>query len=610
LAPLSPASGAANKRKGTWRLIDGDYHEFTNPVSNHVIADPDIQLIDGEYHLTYTNGAGIAVKKNSRLENVGMGTYKQIWHKSEHPDVGGHVWASEIEWTNNRWYVYACGQNLTIDNTNPDAYLAKRQFNFVLEGTLGERDIHQSNFTFKGWIGEIGIDPNIFKHNGKSYFLYSRYEKNLWGTIVPAYQTIWIAEMQNPYALKPGTATRIVEPQYAWENHDNGAKINEGPNLIKRGNRLLLFYSANSFMNDSYCVGLSTLKINGNLLNPNDWVKHNQPVFERTPDIYGPAGACFVESKDGTELWMAYHARLEQFNVDKKRFLFLHKTQWNGNFPDFGEPYIINKEKVRAPSTDFGKVVIQSYNYPSKHINHVPAGQSSIKSTNDLTNRLFKQYHVYYNHNLEKSIKFGLASSENEIFLQHYSGIIYFWPIDEKPNSLLNASFYEVDGWFGNGTVSYRSKNFPNTYLRHYANKMIIEYTTNASPNLHKKDVSWKSIIMNNFSARIAPGETISNFNNKKQIASSSLNTDLSIHPNPFTDQSIIQFNQFVINTPVTIFVTDMMGKRVATLLDNEQIHKGTHQLIFDGSDLSAGMYYCTLMSGDMVKTQKMMIMK
>jgi len=86
--------------------------------------------------------------------------------------------------------------------------------------------------------------------------------------------------------------------------------------------------------------------------------------------------------------------------------------------------------------------------------------------------------------------------------------------------------------------------------------------------------------------------------------------TDLSIHPNPFTDQSVIQFSQLVTNTPVTVFVTDMMGNKVVSLVDNEQMSIGTHQLIFDGNNLPAGMYYCTLMSGDMIQTKKMMIIK
>jgi len=85
---------------------------------------------------------------------------------------------------------------------------------------------------------------------------------------------------------------------------------------------------------------------------------------------------------------------------------------------------------------------------------------------------------------------------------------------------------------------------------------------------------------------------------------------DLSINPNPFTDQSIIQFSHLSTNTPVTVFVTDMMGNKVVSLADNEQMNNGIHQLIFDGSDLPAGMYYCTLMSGDMIKTEKVMITK
>jgi len=60
----------------------------------------------------------------------------------------------------------------------------------------------------------------------------------------------------------------------------------------------------------------------------------------------------------------------------------------------------------------------------------------------------------------------------------------------------------------------------------------------------------------------------------------------------------------------VTLFVADVTGKQIAVLLDNQQRTKGTHRVVFDGSNYPAGMYYYTIHTGDYVATQKMTLMK
>lgn len=121
-----------------------------------------------------------------------------------------------------------------------------------------------------------------------------------------------------------------------------------------------------------------------------------------------------------------------------------------------------------------------------------------------------------------------------------------------------------------------------------------------------------------NFIATIEPcNGTFKNFdaNADEQLLKSKFNVDgtftnLSIHPNPFTEQCNIQLNHFGSNNPISIFVSDMMGNKVATIANNEQINEGTHQFTFDGSKLSEGMYYCVLIADEIVETQKMMITK
>lgn len=79
--------------------------------------------------------------------------------------------------------------------------------------------------------------------------------------------------------------------------------------------------------------------------------------------------------------------------------------------------------------------------------------------------------------------------------------------------------------------------------------------------------------------------------------------------PNPFSGKTTIEF-ELPNDSKATLFVTDMIGKKVATLLDNEAQAKGYHTVNFDGSNYPPGMYYYTLQAGDYVETQKMILMK
>lgn len=80
-------------------------------------------------------------------------------------------------------------------------------------------------------------------------------------------------------------------------------------------------------------------------------------------------------------------------------------------------------------------------------------------------------------------------------------------------------------------------------------------------------------------------------------------------YPNPFTNETTIEYT-LPTAQPVSLFITDMMGKKVATLLNNEQQTKGQHMITFEGSHYPAGMYYYSLQVGDLVETQKMILMK
>jgi subtilisin family serine protease len=82
----------------------------------------------------------------------------------------------------------------------------------------------------------------------------------------------------------------------------------------------------------------------------------------------------------------------------------------------------------------------------------------------------------------------------------------------------------------------------------------------------------------------------------------------LSNYPNPFNPSTIIRYS--VPEDGVTkIKLYNVLGKEVMTLLD-EAVSKGTHELTLDGKNLTSGVYFLSLISGNNLKTIKISLIK
>ncbi|MCC6549973.1 MAG: T9SS type A sorting domain-containing protein [Ignavibacteriaceae bacterium] len=79
-------------------------------------------------------------------------------------------------------------------------------------------------------------------------------------------------------------------------------------------------------------------------------------------------------------------------------------------------------------------------------------------------------------------------------------------------------------------------------------------------------------------------------------------------YPNPFNPSTMIQF-QLPKSGHTELKVYDLVGREVATLINGTR-EAGYHQVSFDASGLSSGMYIYRLRSGDFSKTMKMSLVK
>lgn len=79
-------------------------------------------------------------------------------------------------------------------------------------------------------------------------------------------------------------------------------------------------------------------------------------------------------------------------------------------------------------------------------------------------------------------------------------------------------------------------------------------------------------------------------------------------HPNPFNPGTTIAFS-IEATGPASLTVYDLTGSKVATLV-NGMMNAGNHEIAFDASNLSSGVYVYTLQAGDRVESRKMVLVK
>ncbi|MEK7264115.1 MAG: SdrD B-like domain-containing protein [Bacteroidota bacterium] len=83
----------------------------------------------------------------------------------------------------------------------------------------------------------------------------------------------------------------------------------------------------------------------------------------------------------------------------------------------------------------------------------------------------------------------------------------------------------------------------------------------------------------------------------------------LQNYPNPFNPQTTLSF--VISNSSlVTLKVYDVLGREVATLLSNEQLESGEHEIQFDAGNLTSGVYFYRLTVNTVSETKKLLLMK
>jgi len=79
-------------------------------------------------------------------------------------------------------------------------------------------------------------------------------------------------------------------------------------------------------------------------------------------------------------------------------------------------------------------------------------------------------------------------------------------------------------------------------------------------------------------------------------------------YPNPFNPNTTIKFSMPV-DDNVEIKIFDLLGREVGVIL-NQKMNAGQHEIKFDGSNLSSGIYFYTMKTSRFTDTKKMVLVK
>lgn len=284
-------------------------------------ADPQIyKHSDGYYYFTASvpEFDKIILRRSKTIDGLRNAKEKTIWVKHQTGEMGAHIWAPELHFMDNKWYIYFAA------GSAEDIWKIRQ---YVLECSDGNP--LNGTWTEKGRIDfgydSFSLDATTFEYQGVNYLVWAQKHGR-------ANSNLYIAKLKTPWEIK-GKPIMLSSPEYDWEKVRFA--VNEGPAVLKKNGKIFLTYSA-AGTGKEYCMGLLTADETSNLLDKKSWIKSAEPVLT-TKDLvgeFGPGHNSFTVSEKGEDL-LVYHARpyAELINndalADPNRHARIRLIQWN-----------------------------------------------------------------------------------------------------------------------------------------------------------------------------------------------------------------------------------------------------------------------------------------
>lgn len=260
------------------------------PDSDIFLADPYIFLEDGIYYAYGTESDyGINCYISEDLQNwkfAGLAldmknTTERKW-----------FWAPEVYHIGNKYLMYySANEHLFVAQSDSPTGPFRQIGGYMMESLLGS---------------EQCIDSSIyFSKDGTPYLFFVRFNDG---------NCIWQCQLQEDCITPvPGTLKLCLKAEERWERVQ--AKVAEGPNVLRKGKKIFLSYSANDYQSQDYAVGYAT----STDIASGQWTKNPQnPILHRWEGQSGTGHHSFFYDKKG-QLRIVYHAHYSDRQVHPRR---------------------------------------------------------------------------------------------------------------------------------------------------------------------------------------------------------------------------------------------------------------------------------------------------
>ncbi|MBM4176660.1 MAG: T9SS type A sorting domain-containing protein [Ignavibacteria bacterium] len=207
-------------------------------------------------------------------------------------------------------------------------------------------------------------------------------------------------------------------------------------------------------------------------------------------------------------------------------------------------------------------------------------------------------------------------SAPQNISVQAYEAQGYYspkltWTLNSEIDVTLNSFGYYIDRRLdaeGNGNwTSWQTLDSVNGNSNYYIDYSIT--TAGSGPSKVQYKLRAKDVY-NNYSNYTSAVE-LNYGNSMNKIGTKNLNYSFSLsqnYPNPFNPTTKIKFN-IPHSAFVTLKVYDILGKKVATLV-NEEMSAENHSVNFDANNLPPGIYIYKISAGEFTEIKKMLLIK
>ena len=318
-------------------------------------ADPAIVRWKDKYYFISTNdntnAVGISVREADTPEGLFQAGVKEgmilDYDKKRH--LIQTFWAPELHVIGDEVYMlFAVGAEVWGPQSN--VMKLKSGGNILdpgdWEDPIRVMKMDGSNLTDDG----ITLDMTYFKVKKTSYMVWS-YRYGL-GTQKDTGSMLYIATIdeKEPWKLT-SEPVLLSRPLFGWENVQ-GTVNNEGPYALFTDDKIFLTYSGGAANDYSYAIGLLSIPLDGDLLNPKQWTKSCTPKlsWRSLNGEYGPGHNSFFVDDNG-DVMIVYHAQEKPGSL---RCSGIRRVHFNAE----GEP-VLNMSVQRDLNDEIADVVME-----------------------------------------------------------------------------------------------------------------------------------------------------------------------------------------------------------------------------------------------------------